>query len=225
MNRELCFIIENKDIYLEQVLVDYMDIPIFFLCKNDKQHYLALCTNITTLNYIVTMLPLYDVFNLIHGNISMREIILKQKEYWEIASGEEIQYDIVIKKKMESIELSDLPEENACFQVLTSQMESFVQEFDREYFANKYFYESEKKADFSELYFDHMLDALLKNIEQFIKLGEYKREYKIETSLDFEEPLYNQKMSLFKTSEVVAERSKQIENIDLFLIDEIVFAA
>lgn len=29
MNKELCFNIENLKLYLEQVLVDYMDIPIF----------------------------------------------------------------------------------------------------------------------------------------------------------------------------------------------------
>ena len=37
MNKKLCFNIENQYLYLEQVLVDYMDIPIFFLCK-DKKH-------------------------------------------------------------------------------------------------------------------------------------------------------------------------------------------
>ena len=31
MNSKLCFRIENIELYLEQVLVDYMDIPIFFL--------------------------------------------------------------------------------------------------------------------------------------------------------------------------------------------------
>ena len=28
---KLCFCIDDKEIYLEQILVDYMDIPIFFL--------------------------------------------------------------------------------------------------------------------------------------------------------------------------------------------------
>ena len=69
MSRELCFNIENQDLYLEQVLVDYMDIPIFFLCKNKKQYYIALCTDIDELRYIVTKLSLSEVYNLLHGKV------------------------------------------------------------------------------------------------------------------------------------------------------------
>ena len=36
MNKELCFIIENKKIYLEQILVDYMEIPLFFLMQRKR---------------------------------------------------------------------------------------------------------------------------------------------------------------------------------------------
>lgn len=31
MSKELCFCIDGSELYLEQVLVDYMDIPIFFI--------------------------------------------------------------------------------------------------------------------------------------------------------------------------------------------------
>ena len=53
VNSKLCFRIENIELYLEQVLVDYMDIPIFFLCKGVGEYYLVLCTNINELNYII----------------------------------------------------------------------------------------------------------------------------------------------------------------------------
>lgn len=47
MNKELCFILDNKNIYLDHILVDYEYVPIFFLCKDDEcQYYLALCTDI-----------------------------------------------------------------------------------------------------------------------------------------------------------------------------------
>lgn len=74
MNKKLCFNIENQYLYLEQILVDYMGIPIFFLCKDKKQYYIALCTNIDKLNYIVTKLSLSDVYNLLHGKIPMRDV-------------------------------------------------------------------------------------------------------------------------------------------------------
>lgn len=133
MNKELCFNIENQYLYLEQVLVDYMDIPIFFLCKDKKQYYIALCTNIDKLSYIVTKLSLSDVYNLLHGKIPMRDVFLKQQEYWEIMSGDKVGIDMVTKKKIETLEQSLLPEPNVYFKILTKQIELFVQEVDDEY--------------------------------------------------------------------------------------------
>lgn len=132
MNQELCFIIENTNLYLEQVLVEYRDIPIFFLCSGDNQYYIALCTDMDELNYIVAKLSLLDVYNLLHGNIPMRDAILKQMEYWDIKSNDEIELDVVTKKKIKTLETSLLPEENACFEILTEQMQLFVEKFDRE---------------------------------------------------------------------------------------------
>ena len=43
MDKELCFSIENTDLYLDQVLVDYMHVPMFFLCKGETM--LAKCPN------------------------------------------------------------------------------------------------------------------------------------------------------------------------------------
>ena len=43
MEATLCFNIEGIELYLEQVLVDYNDIPIFFLCTGEREQYLALC--------------------------------------------------------------------------------------------------------------------------------------------------------------------------------------
>ena len=33
MEKELCFIIEEDKLFLEKVLVDYLDVPIFFYAK------------------------------------------------------------------------------------------------------------------------------------------------------------------------------------------------
>lgn len=116
MNKELCFIIENKKIYLEQILVDYMEIPLFFLCKERGQHYIALCVDMEELRYILAKLSLSDVYSLLHGKIPMRDVILKQQEYWDIISGDDITSDIVTKNSIGMLDLSLLPEENAVFQ-------------------------------------------------------------------------------------------------------------
>lgn len=47
------------------------------------------------LSYIVVSASTSAVYNLLHGRISMRDIILNQKKYWNVDSGEEISMDIV----------------------------------------------------------------------------------------------------------------------------------
>lgn len=219
MNRELCFNIENQYLYLEQVLVDYMDIPIFFLCKDKKQYYIALCTDIDELSYIVTKLSLSEVYNLLHGKIPMRDVFLKQQEYWEIVSGDEVCMDMVTKKKIDALEQSLLPEADACFKILTKQIKLYVQEFDDEFFSAKYFSESNKKADLRELISGFPLEVLLTNIDQFTELADCK----VEKSSFSEIPSYDEKLHPVKTTEVIfrkSEQSKQSDQDGLFKLVE-----
>ncbi|WP_168356621.1 hypothetical protein [Petralouisia muris] len=48
---------------------------------------MALCTDIDELNYIVVQTPSSAVYNLLHGKIPMRNVILKKKKYWSVVSG------------------------------------------------------------------------------------------------------------------------------------------
>lgn len=93
MDQTLCFIIEGKHLYLEQVLVDDNGTPVFFLCKSKDQYYLALCIDIHALKYIVVIVSIMDVYHLLHGRIPMRDLILQQTEYWNIVSGEDVSSD------------------------------------------------------------------------------------------------------------------------------------
>lgn len=215
MNKELCFNIENKDLFLEQVLVDYMDIPVFFLCKGENQYYVALCTDIDELNYIVVKSSLFDVYNLLHGKIPMRDIILKQKEYWDVVSGNEISLDIITKKNINSLEKALLPEETACFKILTKKIQLFVEKFDGEFLAATYFLESDIIAELNEQVDDCRMDVLLRNVDQFIELVKFK----VDKPVFPRETLYDEEMKFIKTAEVTLRnfgQFKQIEKDDSF---------
>lgn len=134
MDSELCFRIENIELYLEQVLVDYMDIPIFFLCKGEGDYYLVLCTNIDELNYIIVKLSMNDVYELLHGGESIRNVILKQEEYWNVISGKEISLDKVEKLSITKLDVSLLPKENTYFEIVSTKLENYVKKFDTQYF-------------------------------------------------------------------------------------------
>lgn len=134
MDSELCFRIEGIELYLEQVLVDYMDIPIFFLCKGESNYYLVLCADVDELNYIIVRLSMNDLYELLHGERSIRNTILKQKEYWNVISGEEISLDKVGKLSISELDVSLLPKEDVYFEIVSTKLENYVKKFDTEYF-------------------------------------------------------------------------------------------
>lgn len=134
MNSKLCFRIEGIELYLEQVLVDYMDIPIFFLCKGEGNHYLVLCTDMDELNYIIVRLSMNNVYELLHGGESIRNAILKQNEYWNVISGEEISLDEVKRLSISELDVGLLPKENVYFEIVSTKFENYVKKFDTQYF-------------------------------------------------------------------------------------------
>ena len=212
MCKELCFNIEGVNIYLEQVLVDYMNVPIFFLCSGEKQYYLALCTDIEELNYIVVKLSLEDTYNLLHGNITMRKAILKQPEYWDIVSGEEISLDTVEKKNINTIKMDLLPEEGACFEILTNQIKKFVQNFDNEFFKADDFVKSDAKLDTDER-FEHFY----KDITQITELLDYI----VSRSQTPQELLYDERMNtVTETVLTINAVEKTEQNNESFKITE-----
>jgi hypothetical protein len=133
MSKEvLCFKIEGKELYLEQILVDFNDVAIFFLCKNEVQYYIALCADYHESTYIVAKVTIEDIYKLLHSELTMRDFILKQKEYYQVYSGFTIDRDKIEKHKMEDIDESVLPE-NEYFKVLTERIEGYVRMIDEIY--------------------------------------------------------------------------------------------
>lgn len=134
MNSNLCFRIEGIELYLEQVLVDYMDIPIFFLCKDEGSYYLVLCTDVDELNYIIVRLSMNDVYGLLHGGESIYNTILKQNEYWNVISGREIPLDEVKRLSISELDVGLLPKEDVYFKIVSTKLENYVKKFDTQYF-------------------------------------------------------------------------------------------
>ena len=172
MDKEKCFIIDEKILYLEKVLVDFENIPIFFLCKSFDDYYFVLCVYFDNFNYIVVEASLIDIYNLLHGNIPMRDVILKQDYYWKIISGEDLLSDTIERHPMKCIDTSLLPEENARFQVFDSETRKYISEFDKNLFNSKFFTETDKAfsdvSDNMEEYINVCEDIIFPQLEDSI---------------------------------------------------------
>lgn len=138
MQKELYFVLNEKEVFLEHILVDYDNIPIFLLCKDkNKQYYLALCNDAENQNYLVVDLSIAEVNELLHGKCPMRDFFLRKKEFWNVISGEVIQKDIVERCPINKLNVEDLPEEGAYFQIVENHVKKYVQKFDLEFSKKK----------------------------------------------------------------------------------------
>lgn len=147
MNKELCFVIEKKKLYLEKILVEYNDIPIFYLCRNDDEYYLVLCSNIDEEKYIIVKPARMEVLDMLNGKLSMRDIILRQESFWKVVAGEDISMDSVEMRPITQIEYEALPYEDAFYEIPSPDMEEYVRQLESQLLTEDYKEIYEKQQD------------------------------------------------------------------------------
>lgn len=130
MENELCFVINNIELRMEQILVEFDDIPIFYLCKGNGKLYLVLTKDMDVEEYLIVKISENEVSDMLHGKVSMRQAILKQNSYWDVKTGDEIADDEVTEHDMADIPQEVLPYEDACYEVVSDDVKSYLQILD-----------------------------------------------------------------------------------------------
>ncbi|MCM1542548.1 MAG: hypothetical protein NC121_14985 [Blautia sp.] len=127
MEKNLCFILDGKEIYMDMCLVED-EIPVFFSCVDtDNNYYVALCTDMDLTCYCVVKPTLTQLKDMLYGKISMRDIFTKQKFFWQVISrdGKAVN-DIVEHKPMDKFAPEDLPLENAFFHLFNGELQEYA---------------------------------------------------------------------------------------------------
>ena len=130
MKGTVFFVIEGKELIVEQVLVEYNEAPIFFVCRNEKNYYIASCIDLEEERYFVTVVELSGLAKMLHGQVPMRKFLLQTEEYWDVIVSEDVSHDIVKKKRISEVCVDDLPYENAYFTIATKEIERYVENVD-----------------------------------------------------------------------------------------------
>lgn len=139
MSKELCFILNEKELFLDQVLVEYNDIPVFFVCKSFDEYYVVLCTDIDNLEYIIVHSSLNEIWGMLHQKINMREIFLTKSTFWKVISGQTLDQDKITLNAIQSIDLETLPLENALYQILTPSVRKYCSNIENKVFEENNF--------------------------------------------------------------------------------------
>ncbi len=130
MGEQVFFVINGQELVLDKVLVEFDDTPIFFVCKNDGDFFISACVDLEDERYIVTKVSLSRLSKMLHGKITMRELIMQTNKYWDIIPGEDVEQDIVVEKNIDEIPLNALPYEQAYFKVATKDLADYVEKVD-----------------------------------------------------------------------------------------------
>lgn len=137
MSKQLCFIIKNNKLFLDKVLVSFNATPILFVCKDGrKNYYLALCSDLENLEYVVEKQEVKDLYNLLMGKESIRSVLLSCKYFWKIRTNNDIKEDIVTKENINKIDYSVLPEEDALYEKVTKEDEAYLKKITFLYLQN-----------------------------------------------------------------------------------------
>ena len=120
----LCFKIDGNNLYLEISLIDFNEIPIFFLCRDDNgARYAVQCIDTEDLNYYVIQVSEKNILKLLNNTSTIREFITSSDKKWEIQSRENIEDDIV--KQIQMINEEDLVDEGVFLSLNNKEVVAF----------------------------------------------------------------------------------------------------
>lgn len=128
MDKNLCFIIQGAHLYNDMCLVKD-DIPIFFTCVNEKnEYYLVLCVDEDLVKYNIVKVNSHQLNNMLQGVITMRDMFILQDKYWEVIPHDScIEKDVVLEKLLDEIDLEELPDEGAYFDLCNNDLKTYAE--------------------------------------------------------------------------------------------------
>lgn len=170
MDKKLCFIINNNELYLEKVLVCFNNMPIFFTCSDTSHNrYLVLCSDLDALEYIVEKPSTKILWEMLTQKVSMRSALQKCESFWLIRSGETISDDIVEELPKEQLDIDVLPNDGAMYEKINEEDSRYVEEITSAYLKEMKFDINNVIKDISDISVETILSisGALKSIVKY----------------------------------------------------------
>lgn len=215
MDKELCFVIEGKELYLDQILVDYDDIPIFYLCKSGDEQYLVLSADLEEEKYIIVKPSRREILDMLCGKTAMRDVMTGQSFFWEVFAKEECTEDIVTKKDMCQVPDNVLPYKDAYFKAATPQIKEYITRLEQMISPDTLY-----EIDGVEFFINTDVFEP-KRIQHYVRLYEYAAMLRMKVSEDYNIPYLQTGKELSATSKSFCyQRDNKMEPL-YFDLDEL----
>lgn len=129
MNKELCFIINNNNLFLEHSLVNFNDDPIFFVCSDSSSYYLCLCIDIQKMEYYISKVDATILYKLLNQSLTMKQSILNGYEFWLVnASDSGLEFDVTYSISVKELDINLLPKDVYFDKSFSSELVDFSRE-------------------------------------------------------------------------------------------------
>ncbi len=130
MNKEICFKINSKNLYIDEYLVE-LNLPIFFICKDDDNlKYAVMCVNTTTLTYVVCKVTIDSIIKMLKNILSLYRFFMSSDEKWYVQSGDTIETDTC--EKLQTLTDNLLPQKNTFLDLHNDKIKTYIERLQQE---------------------------------------------------------------------------------------------
>lgn len=123
------FIINNKKLYTEKILVEFQ-IPLLFTCKDeDNNKYIVECFDEDKMEYIISDTTNKDILDMLNKRCTMYELMKRGSKHWICYAGQNLDLD-----KIEEVnEFTDdqLPVKDAYYEYPSKGVLEYMKELEK----------------------------------------------------------------------------------------------
>lgn len=107
------------------------------MCKDaEGQRYLGLTADMDADLFFMVEISLSDLYQLLHGRVTMRDMFVHQDSFWKIIGAEDAADDVVEHCPIADIDCSVLPDDGAVFEILTQEIAAYAHKIEQLFMAN-----------------------------------------------------------------------------------------
>ena len=130
MDKEICFRIDSKNLYIDEYLVE-LNLPIFFICKDDNNlKYAVMCINTTNLTYVLCRVTIQSILKMLKNNLSLYDFFISSDEKWYLTSGNTIEDDKC--EKFQKLPENLLPQKNTFLDLHNLKIQTYIERLQNE---------------------------------------------------------------------------------------------
>lgn len=159
MNNQIYFILEGKELFVDEVFVDFNNLPIYFSCKSGDQYYLALCCEYENQDYILVNSSAKEIVEMLTAKITMRSTITKKAKHWVVVAGEDVSSDQISLINAPYLDEDVLPKDGAKYTIVTEQVKQYLKRIENELYSDNLYTAIEMEnapIDNNETQFEHI---------------------------------------------------------------------